>query len=331
MRLAAGRAAAWAATIAFMVAPLGLLWSRASLMETLAVAASLGSVYGMLRWDRSGSRQGLVIAIGLGMVASLVKITTAVVWLVPALFLVRRSRLGPVAVVGVAMVVGVAWTTYADSIKLATPAMAALASSNPGMRDWNFGSIRERLDPATWTAMIPWVVGLLGPVLLLSPRSLVDSRLARWSIATIAIALATFTNLFSVHDYYWMALGPAFAILVGLSVARIWALPDRGVARSRTIGAVGLVVISFYFYPRWIRAFGSTDETDTLRLAAQVQAQSSPGELVAIQGRGWSPAVLFYAERRGFTEWDGAQRAPGGYARFECPAEGKPGDCVRLP
>ena len=331
VRREAGERVAGIAVIAFMIAPLGLLWSRTSTIESLAVAASLASVLGALRWDRGGSRRDFALAIVFGAIASLVKVTTAFVWLVPALFLLRRSRLAAVALVGVCLSLGVVWTFYADSIKLATAATSWLASSSSVLREWTFGTLSSRLDPTTWILSASWLIGLLGLLLILAPRALAASRLGRWALATLVLGPLVLSNLYGIHDYYWMAVAPAAAILVGLVIDHLLAMPDRGAARVRLAAAGILVALSFVLYPRWIQAYDGTDESATLRLAAQIKSQTRPEDLIAISGRDWSPALLYYADRRGFMEVPGRQHAPVGYVHFECPIPGRPGDCVRSP
>jgi hypothetical protein len=329
IRLELGDRVAALTLVAFVIAPLGLLWSRTSTIETLAVAASLASVLGALRWDRGGSRWDLAMGIGFGILAALVKITTAAVWLVPALLLLRRSRLMAVAIVGVSLGAGLVWTAYADAIKAASPAIAGLVSTTTSMRIWNFGTLAQRLDPATWLTMAGWAVGLLVPLLILAPRVLGASRLGLWAIGTLLLGPLVLTNLYAVHDYYWMAIAPAMAILVGLVIQRLLTMPDRRAARIRLMGAGVLVGLSFIAYPRWINAYNGTDELGTLRLAAEIRSETAPGDLVAISGQDWSPAVLFYADRRGYMEWLGAPPVPAGYVHFACPPDGMAGDCVR--
>ena len=96
-----------------------------------------------LEWG--GSRVHFVAAIALAALAALLKMTTAAIWLAPAVFLLHRSRLAAIALVATAAVVGVAWTTYADGIKAASQATAWLTSA--ALRDWNFGTIAQRLTP----------------------------------------------------------------------------------------------------------------------------------------------------------------------------------------
>ena len=89
--------AGFADTLAALVAlgvflsPLALLWSRASLIEYLATAAAVGYLGGPVD-RRERTLAGLaVVAVLVGSLAFLVKITTAVLFLVPLLTYVATS------------------------------------------------------------------------------------------------------------------------------------------------------------------------------------------------------------------------------------------------
>jgi hypothetical protein len=65
-----------------------------------------------------------------------------------------------------------------------------------------------------------------------------------------------------------------------------------------------------------------------LRRAAQIRAATLPGDLVSIDGYGWSPELLFYADRYGYMEDKRVPPAPAGYVHFHCES-GARGVCVR--
>ena len=76
-------------------------------------------------------------------------------------------------------------------------------------------------------------------------------RLGVWALGTLLLGPLVFTNLFALHDYYWMAVGPAAAILIGLVVDRALQVeaPGRRVAAVAVLA--GVFGLSFYVYPRW--------------------------------------------------------------------------------
>ena len=308
VRLEAGRRTAAIATAAFVLSPLGFLWSRSSTVETIAVAAALATVLEAMRWDRSGSRRHLAAAVALGAVAGLLKITTAAIWLAPALLFLRRSSRATIGVVGIAACAGLAWTVYADGIKEASPATAFLTSS--ALREWNFGTLEQRLDPATWASSIGWLAGL-GLLVFLAPLRSGRSRLSLWCVTTLALGPLVFTNLYAVHDYYWMAVAPAAAILIGLFATSVLEAVPVEWRRAWALGLAALFALSFVAYQRWLLPFSSADTTGVLAHAAQIAAETDPDDLLAITHDTWNPAILFYADRRGYMEFDRVPPAPG--------------------
>lgn len=324
--LETNRRTAALASVAFLLAPLGILWSRTSMVETIAVAAVLGSLFEALRWDRGGSRVHLAAAFALAGLAAMLKITTAAIWLAPAIFLLRRSRPASIALVATAALVGLVWTNYADGIKAASPATAWLTSA--GLRDWNFGTIAQRLDLATWRMVFfRWLPGL-GLVVFLSPFVIRRSRIGMWALATLLLGPLVFTNLFVVHDYYWMAVGPAAAILIGMVVERALRVSAPGRRVAAVAALAGIFALSFYVYPRWILMIRPRAGVAVLERAAQIAAVTTPDDLVAIDGYGWSPELLFYADRYGYMEDDRVPPAPAGYVHFHC-SHGSKGVCTR--
>ena len=87
--------AAFVALGVFLFSPFALLWSRASLIEYLATAAAVGYVWAALEWRERGHASLAVVAVLVGSLAFLVKITTAVVYLIPLLtYVATRDRPG---------------------------------------------------------------------------------------------------------------------------------------------------------------------------------------------------------------------------------------------
>ena len=296
------------------------------MIETIAVAAVLGSVYEALRWDRGGSRVHFAAAIALAALAALLKITTAAIWLAPAIFLLHRSRLASIALVATAAVVGVGWTTYTDAIKAASPATAWLTSTE--LRDWTFGTIAQRLDPETWRAIfLRWLPGL-GLVVFLAPFVIWRSRIGVWALGTLLLGPLVFTDLFALHDYYWMAVGPAAAILIGLVVDRALRVEGPGRRVAAVAVLAGVFALSFYVYPRWTLMLRPGGAVAILERAAQIEAATMPNDLVAISGYGWSPELLFYADRYGYMEDARVPPAPPDYIHFHC-LTGAKGVCTR--
>lgn len=163
-------------------------------------------------------------------------------------------------------------------------------------------------------------------------------RFWTWVAMTVAGPILVFFNLYVVHDYYAIAVSGSIAALVGLGVAglglvRVWL---RGVLV--TGAAVAWMAVWAVHVPYWTRIYEpAADPEGVLPLAAQIQRETSPDQRVAILGRDWSPAILYYAHRWGWM-LRGGDVAPGmldqlladGYAIYRCPWGTEADHCDRI-
>jgi hypothetical protein len=312
VRHVAGPVSGVAALFAFVVTPLSLSWARASLMEYMATAGAVGFTWATISWRERPRTLPAALALVAGLVGMLVKPTTAVFWFAPALLYHprthqrRRGRGLGVTALLVALPLGAAvlWTRHADAIKAASPTTAWLTSSE--LRGWYLGTLAQRFDPHTWAVMsarLSVVVGLSGVLLVVSALATWRSpQRAFWLgiwVSAIAPALV-FTNQYVAHDYYVVAVSPAFAALIGLGFGSIErALPVRTALTSVIAAALVLFVTFGAGRSYWQPIFDGDDGSGVVPLARQIDAHTADGDLIGVAGLDWSPAVLYYARRWG--------------------------------
>jgi hypothetical protein len=206
----------------------------------------------------------------------------------------------------VPFVAAVAWTRHADAIKAASPVTEWLTSSN--LERWNFGWPAQRLDPSAWHSIlqhtVPSLLGLYA--LLLVPAAIAawrsTQRLFWFAVASAAILPPlVFMNLYVNHDYYPAAISPAIAALVGLGGGWVWfAVRPRWLVAALPFAAVllawGTLELGRGY---WLRIHGGYDDPQVMPLASEIAAHTATDDLVGTVGLDWSPAVLYYARRRG--------------------------------
>jgi hypothetical protein len=314
----------------FLFSPFALLWSRASLIEYLATAAAVGYLWAGLEWRERRSASLAVVAVLVGSLAFTVKITTAVIFVVPLLTYVAtsdrpglrnavRARLAPpfLALLLVPLAAGLLWTRHADAIKEAHELTRWLTSD--ALRDWNLGTLDQRTERWRWVELVRRMGrDHLGVVLLpLFVAGLLQSRRRSlwlgWAAAGAA-AVLVFFNLHVVHDYYQAALTPISAAVAGVGASALFRHPLLARFRSPVAitAVVGLLVAvgvahDHYF---WERAWRDTPPSDArLAMARSIEANTLPGERVAVIGLDWSPEVLYYARRKGIMFTDGVTTA----------------------
>ena len=317
----------------FVCSPFGLLWSRTSLIEYLATAASLWFVVVGMAWRDRPGMVTWIAAVVLGAVAMTVKITTGVFWILPLLAYrpaapdgaaspgsIRRTQLlGLGGMLAIPIVAGLGWTVHADQIKAQGVFTAWLTSS--ALQTWNFGTLAERRLLANWLVpaqrIASEMVGLPFLLLLLPvPFAVARSRqrLAWLTLAGVVILpIATLFNLYVVHDYYLAAVSPAVAALLGLGAAWVWEhRGGRVLTTAIVVGAVAFATLSYSLtFPYWSSIFQPvSDPANILPQAAELAAVSQPGDRVIVQGRDWSPVVLYYARREGLAVPNGFAHSP---------------------
>jgi hypothetical protein len=297
-----------------LTCPFYIFYARAFLMETMALMFALWFWVAFERAVAGRSRGWLALAIVAGTGAGLVKITTLMLYAIPAgiwavrrLWLARpagrwRAELGWMA--GAVLVPVVAswwWVRFADATKALNP-MAYFLGSKP-MMDFNLGTNATRFSAELWAMKarilgekLTWLPAIAGCAVLA-----MCVRRARWReivlcAGVFAAALVIFPVLYAFHDYYYVANMALLLLAMGLALV---ALVES--ARSRWLVALAIVAVMGgqacryleYYYP-WQRAWspGGSGLTESLRQLTR------PDEYLIITGQDWNSMIPYYAQRR---------------------------------
>jgi hypothetical protein len=306
------------ALLAFLTCPIFLFYSRTFMIESTALSLCLWFLWAFWTALEEFSWWRLVLAVGLGALAALTKVTTFVVFFIPASLLAvtasfswKDRRFGvrswrTVLIAGTGLVLPVAaayaWVRYSDQQKALNPLAGFLISSN--LHDWNWGTLAQRCSGVFWAK----IYSLTKENMLSEPALLVllallpaVSRAARWRVlACLAFYFGgclTFSNLYYVHDYYSYAsvgfLMAAFGILLG-TVLEESSLP---LAASAAIVALALVSQLLIFS----RSYGSVYHRPNFPPSpfAEIIRRTTGREDVLIAfGLDWNPTIPYYSERR---------------------------------
>ncbi|MEO8247302.1 MAG: glycosyltransferase family 39 protein, partial [Chloroflexota bacterium] len=289
-----------------------LLYGRASLIEYLATGASVAMVIFALRFmdGRGSANWGLAAAFGV--IAVLVKITTGGFYLVPILlwrgmdrrFGFQRPSIWVLAA-GVT-VVALGWSSYAQGVRAEQPAAAFLALQN--QLGWFFGTLGEHFDMDRWRYILVAILSLTGSgVIGWAPLAVSQSRahaqrpfLLSLLIVTVTVPLLLF-NLYSVHDYYWIAVAPGIAIAVGLGVE--WILERGRTRRARRIGvalAGAWLATLVGLAGTWTIIYGEpVEQPRAFHIAEFIRDHSAEDDWVVVNGLDWNTTFLYYARRMG--------------------------------
>ena len=258
------------AVVAFCWMPFNIYWSAQSMIDFAAVAFALAYTLGLLKWVEGPGRiplfGGTMVA---GVLAYLTKVTTMAAFLplicglVLTVVLPRISSAGHLSVflrtrwrfvAGLAVLIVTpvlfehAWVRYSDHVKAGSPFTAWLTSEN--LVAWNFGRAGQRLLPANWSTIadhlgfgIPTFIFLVLAGLGFVALCIHDQRgrvLFLGSAAGVFVAIATFFNLYLVHDYYLIAVTAMLAVVVGFALDLLLVRPFKGFP----LGVLVLVAIA---------------------------------------------------------------------------------------
>ena len=311
----------------FLSSPLYLFWGRSFMIETTGTLLSLCMVAAVLAspprifW--------LLAALVFGVAAALCKATT---WAVAAgvgiLLVVFRDgwpdlkkwkwQLATVAALALPVIPAKLWLAWGDSIKEQNPfARELIIASSPNQAAWNFGTLEQKLNPATWDHIWKHVTDqifvpfpLLGPLLLpgvlivgavLSPHR-IPAMLAL--LAGFVAGPVIFTNLYFEHSYYWCANGVWLLAAVGVALAGVWDFkPATWWPKAMTIGLTMMICLSGFltWRARFLPMLKSLPARQQLEQAwtKPIQDIVPQNRTILIVGNDWNPNSLYYAGRKG--------------------------------
>jgi len=310
----------------FCLSPQYLFWSRSFMIESTALSLSLYFLWLVFlcreRLVEGRSAPLLLAAAALtGALAGAVKITTffcfmAAACLVLALFAVQTCRsarvtrqtalrfaLAVCAVVLVPFLAVLAWTAYADALKMLNPMASWLVSSN--LKGWNFGTLEQKLSLKTWLTFYHRILSDLAgnsPLVAASVAALLWCRKERAVVAIVCLGLfllglATFTNLMYVHTYYCYANGIFLLVALGVIVTDL--MESRN-AFKRGTGTLLLALIMFFCVRSYFKDLWNLQKLDFdfSQVTAAVDAHSKEDDVFIVFGNTWSSEIPYHIKRR---------------------------------
>lgn len=313
-----------------LTAPVFIYYSRAILIESMALCLSLWFLYGFMRLSKTGHWSWCLFTMMFGSLAALVKVTTFMVWGMGALIggiwwfvkirraegmrQANRNLIGAACSAMPPVVAGIWWVSFTDKIKQHSPDGQFLTSEN--LRDFNLGSWSDRLDSNVWgplthnlsLALFPfWLFALLGIgglVLAGIRRSPMTLILIGWSTSV----WLTFPGLYQIHDYYFYAM----ALLPLLAIGFV--LRDAGLKTIAQV--VGPILILLAIGTQLQGYFTNYAPTQSVvsrggsSMEIFIDETFPVDATVLVLGQDWSPIIAYHTQRRGLMIRDTVARNP---------------------
>ncbi len=309
----------WWCLVPIVLSPVTILYGRAFLIETMALALAVWFVVSFIQMLRQRSLAWLAATAALGGLAGMTKATTLLVACLPCTAIglrafLRAWRNGQHREVRLLLVWGAAaalpvflatwaWTRFADTTKALNPIGQALRSDH--LVGFNFGQslLADRLSGERWAQLLPQWETALAPVPLIAVLALLVAVITRPLRGPAFLCLATFLGaqlvfplLYSIHDYYFVAI----AGTAGLG----WGLTLVGLAERRGWGRLGAVVLlallagfqvhGFYTHYRADMIVGSAGDD----LTNELFRLTEDDEVLIIAGDEWNATIPYFAQRR---------------------------------
>lgn len=295
----------------FLTSPFLLFYSRAFLIETMALMFSLWFCVAYLRAVRERHWGWLVFAAVTGSGAGLVKITTLMLHLVPLIAWSvarlwrerahwRREVCWMAAAVAVPAVACFWWTKQADAIKALNPEAHFLISDN--LRGFNLGTERTRFSPEMWRLKtrilkeeLTYWPALAAVALLGVCAGWRRGLAALGCVIVFAAALEIFPELYAYHDYYYVANIAWLLLAAGLVIV---GLVERVRWRVGALLVTTFVLMQAGWYLQHYYPLQSMVHSGDDSLSIALRVATTGDDVVIVTGQDWNSMTAYYAQRR---------------------------------
>lgn len=308
--------------------PLYIFYSRAFLMETMALMASVWFWVGYMRAVETGRWRWFLVANVFGAMAGLVKVTTLVLYLAPAglwtcRLLIRsftpapdRPRL-PVILIRAAIAttapfaLTLLWLRFADATKALNPAAEFLLSSN--LTGYLLGTGQTRFSAEVWRGHWRIMTEVVSTIPLLIASGVLALAFVRKRWLQVLACLGAFMGiqllfpeLYAWHEYYYIA--NAGFLLVAFGLVLLETIESRLPRAAAWLVATAFIAAQAYSYLGGLYPIqrgvsrGGSPLTQALRLATE------PDDVLVVAGQDWSSNTPYFARRRALMFRNGIER-----------------------
>ncbi len=299
--------------------PLYIYYSRAFLMDSMALMFSAWWLVAFVRTMEQRSPAWLAAAVVTGTAAALIKSAVWAAWLAPgaaygAWLLGRdlRTRAGwsatlrtvawGLATVVVGLVALRAWVAYTDPIKAAHASAWIFTSKNLTQGNWGLFELKALFSAELWRNLLHcWEQGIMSRWLVfayLGAGLLLPA--VRWRVlgtaAPFFVAQFMFPFAYAYQDYYFYAC--AAFLLVGLGYVLL-GLVDSRLPRW-LVGVLVLVPFAGQVRAYWqdYRVGQSTWHQGGYSFTELLRDFTPENSVLVVAGADWAPVTPLYAQRR---------------------------------
>jgi hypothetical protein len=309
----------WSVLSLSLSAPIYIFYTRAVLIESMALMFALWFLFCFIRMCQRQSYAWMTLAAIVGSAAVLIKVTSMIAWCsgvaVGGLWWSWQQwrqhgwsawQKSLLLGVGCAVPIGLVnlwWLQTADAIKAASPGGAVLISSN--LSTFNFGTWSDRLNVDYWAQILTNAHHAVTPLWALAIATVgavvIGLRQGKWWTLTAALwfcaVLLTFPVLYRIHDYYFYAIALLPLVAIATFIHHLARLSRRGwwIESVLIIALVGVQLhgYSVTYAPGQLIVSNGGQPSDNL-----IRDATASDEVIIVLGQDWSAATPYYAERK---------------------------------
>jgi hypothetical protein len=295
----------------FCVSPIYIFWSRAFLIESSAFMFSALFLFFSLKYLSDSKNKFLLIALILGILAGLVKITTLFSFtsiLCIEIFLLKKKdfpqnfkSLTPlILLLTIPVIIFRIWTYFADQVKAESVFKFFLSYE---MNKWNFGTLEQRFDLEIIKRIYQYSGFNLtgGKIFIILIVALFIFNYKQWKKNSIILMLylspiLIFLNLFYRHDYYQYSIGYIIIYYFAFNLDLILLKKEKG---FKLISYVLLLIVTFKSHLNYKRYYLKKQKVIHTKYHQPAQFLKSilkQDEIFYYIGDSWSPALAFKTE-----------------------------------
>ena len=330
---------------AVLTCPLYVFYARAFLIETMALMFSLWFLQAYVAAVERRSWGWLVVANVAGLGAGLVKVTTFMLYLIPAgawslawLWQARPRPGGPgggwsplrwtaggwsplrrtavwiAAATAIPFAATYGWIRFADAVKMLNPSSRNLTSA--ATNAYNFGTWDTRFASVIWRQhgeiVFSEVISATVLAVIVALGLLFAGRWRRWIAWCVGLFMAVqvmFPILYAWHGYYYVANAVLLMTAAGLVLCGlIESATPRGIVWILGAGLYAGQIVQYLGHDYPVQ---SIDRGGPSELTRALQAVTEPDDVLVVAGEDWASMTPYYAQRRALMirrdlEYDGS-------------------------
>jgi 4-amino-4-deoxy-L-arabinose transferase-like glycosyltransferase len=306
-RLSSERGAFLAVGI-YILVPLLLFASRSFMPDTAALSVSIIGIYAFSRWlDNPASSRSLVAAIVAITLALLIKISYIIIGL-PLLYMAwvrfgpRLVRNGTIwIIVGVTLLVPLAWYTHAYSISVTYPPYHFFGEKGIEILTW--GKYRKIFELIATSSLTPVVCAVMLAGIFFVSRTQYRWLFHFWLLAILLfIIIAGEGN--SRHPWYQLPMVPVSAGLAGIGIDSLFRFASNYIAPRAILwlGCIALFVSLSYFSYNYLSPLYKPWGDPFRKAGIEIERITAPDALIVTADDG-DPTALYYSRRNGWHFW----------------------------